>query len=115
MPDIGLIELLVIGLLLFLVVGPERMPEALKQVTHVVRTVRGWMGNVMTALTEQTETLKTPLEQSKAAVQQDLNIDASPVGHELGEALQEFKEAMEEKTPVATQQPTANTSATKND
>lgn len=103
MPDIGLIELLVIGILLFLVVGPERMPEALKQLTDVVRTVRGWLSNVTTALTEQTDTLKAPIEQNKAALKQELDADTAPLYNELGQALQEFKEAIDSK-PIAAEQ-----------
>ena len=46
MPDIGLFELILIGLLLFLVVGPERMPEFLGQVGRWVRSGRGWVSEL---------------------------------------------------------------------
>ncbi len=97
MPDIGLIELLVIGILLFLVVGPERMPEALKQATDAVRTVRGWLSNVTTALTEQADALKTPLEQTKNDAEKHLAVDLAPIDDGIGAALKEFKEVIDEK------------------
>jgi len=97
MPDIGLIELLVIGILLFLVVGPERMPEALKQATDALRTVRGWLSNVTSALTEQADALKTPIEQTKNDASKHLAVDLAPINDELGAALKNFKDAIDEK------------------
>ncbi|MDQ6976182.1 MAG: hypothetical protein Q9M22_06440 [Mariprofundaceae bacterium] len=97
MPDIGLVELLVIGLLLFLLVGPERMPEALKQATDVVRTVRAWLSKVTTALTEQADAIKTPIEEIKTDAKKDLVNQLPSVDHGLGQVLSDFKRAIDEK------------------
>ncbi|MEF8794339.1 Sec-independent protein translocase protein TatB [Thiohalorhabdus sp.] len=53
--DIGFIEMLVVGLILLLVVGPERLPE-------VARTVGGWVHQA-----------KQYLDSMKSELDQDLN------------------------------------------
>ncbi len=55
--DIGFIEMLVIGLILLLVVGPERLPE-------VARTVGGWMHQA-----------KQYLDGVKSELDRDLRLD----------------------------------------
>ncbi|MDX8401754.1 MAG: hypothetical protein R8K47_03890 [Mariprofundaceae bacterium] len=42
MPDIGFLELLLIGLIAFLALGPERMPEFFGQIGAFVRKARLW-------------------------------------------------------------------------
>ncbi len=41
--DFGFLELLVIGLILLLVVGPERLPEVTQAIGSWVRQVRGYL------------------------------------------------------------------------
>lgn len=46
MPEIGFFELCLIGIVMFLVLGPERMPEFFALLGKLVRTARRWMAEV---------------------------------------------------------------------
>ena len=65
MPDIGMIELILIGLIGFLVLGPERLPEFLAQVGRVVRQGRAWMMHLKMQLDQEKESLSQPVQHIK--------------------------------------------------
>ncbi|MDQ7010997.1 MAG: twin-arginine translocase TatA/TatE family subunit [Mariprofundaceae bacterium] len=46
MPDIGLFELVLIGALAFIVLGPERLPEFFGQIGRMLRHARRWAGEL---------------------------------------------------------------------
>ncbi len=73
MPDIGLIELALIGLIGFLVLGPERLPEFFAQIGKVVRQGRMWMAGVRTQLEHERQMLAKPVEEVKESVQSSLD------------------------------------------
>jgi sec-independent protein translocase protein TatB len=62
MPDIGLLELLVIGVLLFVVVGPERMPEFFGQVGRWVRHGRNWWSKMHGEISREIEQNTVPFK-----------------------------------------------------
>ena len=68
MPDIGLLELLLVGVIAFLVLGPERMPELFSQVGRVVRKGRGWISDVKRQIDAETAPLTTPVSEIKDAL-----------------------------------------------
>ncbi|GAV19217.1 sec-independent protein translocase protein TatB [Mariprofundus micogutta] len=68
MPDIGFLELLLIGAIAFLVLGPERMPELFGQIGRVVKKGRGWINDVRRQIDEETQ-----LNSSVADVKNALN------------------------------------------
>jgi len=65
MPDIGFLELLLVGVIAFLVLGPERMPELFAQVGRVVRKGRVWIGDVKRQIDKETAPLATPVTEIK--------------------------------------------------
>ncbi len=69
MPDIGMIELILIGLIGFLVLGPERLPEFLGQIARVVRQGRSWVNSLKKQLEYEKHTLMQPVEDIKQDVQ----------------------------------------------
>jgi len=69
MPDIGLVELALIGLIGFLVLGPERLPDFMAQVAKVVRQGRGWIASLKTQLDREKQQLVKPAEVIKESVQ----------------------------------------------
>ncbi|MDQ6987946.1 MAG: twin-arginine translocase TatA/TatE family subunit [Mariprofundaceae bacterium] len=73
MPDIGLFELLIIGIVLFLVVGPERMPEFFSQLGRWMRHGRGWMGQFREDLKRETSALSAPFADAKKDIQQGVD------------------------------------------
>ncbi len=76
MPDIGLIELALIGLIGFLVLGPERLPEFFAQIAKVVRQGRSWMANLKVQLDQEKQQLTKPV----AAVKQDIEDSVAQAG-----------------------------------
>jgi len=65
MPDIGLLELILIGIVAFLVLGPERMPELFSQVGRTVRHARNWFSEVKQQINQESEELRREVEQAR--------------------------------------------------
>jgi sec-independent protein translocase protein TatB len=100
MPDIGLVELLVIGLILFLVVGPERLPEVMVQVADVFRTLRQWSGQLRAVVAQQSAALKQPLAQESEQLRQDITESTTPITTAFNDVMKEGKVSLDE-TPKA--------------
>ena len=73
MPDIGLFELILVGAVAFLVLGPERMPEFLAQIGRAVRSARSWGNDIRRQINEETKDLKAPVSDVKDALSPGLS------------------------------------------
>jgi len=73
MPDIGFLELLVIGAIAFLILGPERTPEFFAQIGRMVRQGRAWVGDVKQQIEQETQALKEPLQETKDALDEGIS------------------------------------------
>jgi len=71
-PDIGFLELLLIGVIAFLVLGPERMPELFGQVGRLVKKGRGWINDVRHQIDEETRINSTVAEIKDSLNQHDI-------------------------------------------
>ncbi len=91
MPDIGMIELILIGIVGFLVLGPERLPSFLAQIAKVVREGRLWMNSLKMQLEQEKQHLTQPVQQIKEEVEthvQAATSDISQVKEEVEAATQ---------------------------
>ena len=68
MPDIGLLELILIGIVAFLVLGPERMPDLISQVGRTLRHARKWMHKIKEQIQNETEGLRSEIDSTKSEV-----------------------------------------------
>ena len=68
MPDIGLLELILIGIVAFLVLGPERMPDLISQVGRTIRHARKWMSDIKQQIHDETEVLRGEVGDVKDAL-----------------------------------------------
>lgn len=68
MPDIGLLELILIGIVAFLVLGPERMPDLLSQVGSTIRHARNWFYDIKQQIRQETDVLRREVEEAKGEV-----------------------------------------------
>ena len=68
MPDIGILELILIGIVAFLVLGPERMPDLISQVGHTIRHARKWMHEIKQQLHDETKDLRSEVNSAKDAL-----------------------------------------------
>jgi len=73
MPDIGLFELILIGVVLFIVVGPERMPEFLGQIGRWVRHGRGWMSHMGNEISREASEITQPVKQAGEQIRGELD------------------------------------------
>lgn len=73
MPDIGLFELLLIGILLFVVVGPERMPEFFSRIGRWMQTGRVWMRDFRSEIARETADIRTPIQDVRDSLKQELD------------------------------------------
>jgi len=87
MPDIGFLELIVIGVIAFLVLGPDRMPELFGQVGRVVRKGRGWLKDIRQQIDVETAVLKDPLHEVEDAMGGGIDNYNKAIMKELGETL----------------------------
>jgi len=88
-PDIGLVEMVVIGLVLFLVVGPDRLPEVYAQLSRLVGQARLWLEEARRALRDEAEQVREPVVQAREAMRR-----------EIADATQELAEIPEAVLPV---------------
>jgi len=75
MPDIGFLELLLIGAIAFLILGPERTPEFFAQIGRMIRKGREWMSNIKQQIDLETKDLKEPIQTIQKTVQDGLDDD----------------------------------------
>jgi len=97
MPTIGFWELIVIGVLGLIVLGPERLPVAVRTVSGWIRTARRMANNVKEELAQELEIDKLHSDLKKAEnISSDLNSDAIP--QELRESVKSLQEAAADVT-----------------
>ena len=84
--DIGFFELLVIGVVLLIVMGPEKLPEVAKQAAFFVRKARQGMFRLRSEMRDEME--GTPFEDFQKAKQEisDLKRDLRQMGSDLADA-----------------------------
>jgi len=72
MPDIGFFELLLVGAVAFLILGPERTPEFFAQIGRMVRQGRSWISTVKQQIDAETQVIKEPMKEVKDALSEQL-------------------------------------------
>jgi len=88
MPDIGLFELLVIGVLLFVVVGPERMPEFFGQIGNWVRHGRHWWAQIRGEIGREINQNTAPFQHAAEDIHQQVDRVKQDVQRAVSEELQ---------------------------
>jgi sec-independent protein translocase protein TatB len=99
MLDIGFFELLVVGVVLIVVMGPERLPEVARQAAFFIRKARQGMYRLRNEM--QSEIEGTPFADLEKAKQEmaDLKNDLRQFGRELVDSA-ETKIDVHEAEPV---------------
>ncbi|WP_421183825.1 Sec-independent protein translocase protein TatB [Aeromonas dhakensis] len=101
--DIGFWELVVIGVVALVVLGPERLPVAIRTASHWIRLIRSTANSVKAEL-EQELKLQDLHNDLKKAEQLQMN-NLSP---ELQESIEQLKAAAQSVTRPYEQQNTIN-------
>ncbi|MCH2189906.1 MAG: Sec-independent protein translocase protein TatB [Gammaproteobacteria bacterium] len=86
--DIGFFELVVIGVVLLLVMGPERLPEVAKQIAFFIRKARQGVYRLRSEM--QSEIDNTPFADIEAAKREmdDFKNDIKQFGRDLADSAQ---------------------------
>ena len=95
--DIGFWELCIIGVVLLLVLGPERMPEVAKQIGYWTTRARRTVNQLRNEMRQELDAL--PTEQLKKAKQ---NIEA--LGKEVTSMSADISKQMSEKIDIEDQE-----------
>ncbi|HXH71500.1 MAG TPA: twin-arginine translocase TatA/TatE family subunit [Mariprofundaceae bacterium] len=101
MPDIGLFELILIGAVAFLVLGPERLPEFFAQIGRAVRRARGWAAEIRQQINVETEPLRSPATEVRAEVQDIIDAGLSTAAAEASVAEKPAAEKPARRKPAA--------------
>ncbi len=93
--DIGFWELLVIGVVLLLVMGPERLPEVAKQAAFFIRKARQGVYRLRSEMQDEID--GTPFADIEAAKREisDFKNDIKQFGRDLADAGEADKQAVE--------------------
>src|SRR6478752_5462844 len=124
--DVSLTELMVIGVVALIVIGPERLPKVARTVGHLLGRAQRYVNDVKSDIQREIELdelrkFKTEMEDAAQGVQQSLN----ETGASLQEPVQQFRAELDEvareasgkaapaspATATATQVPAADTPA----
>ena len=100
--DVGFWELLVIGVLALLVLGPERLPGALRSTIKTVRTVKNTMNGFKDEVERQLrlQELHDNLKQAEEKSLEDLSPDLKRSVDELNEAAKSVTEPYKKEKDV---------------
>lgn len=109
MLNVGGWEILVILLLALIVLGPERLPEAARQIGKMVSTVRG-MANGFTREFQEAASGFTDLTEAEARENGRALVEAERA--ERGPLVEDPEFGMVEASPTSTASPEANTNPT---
>ncbi|MDH1525047.1 Sec-independent protein translocase protein TatB [Achromobacter mucicolens] len=124
--DVSLTELMVVGVVALIVIGPERLPKVARTVGHLLGRAQRYVNDVKSDIQREIELdelrkFKTEMEDAAQGVQQSLN----ETGASLQEPVQQFRAELDEvareasgkaasaspATATATQTPAADTPA----
>lgn len=94
--DIGFAELMLIFLVGLIVLGPQRMPVAIRTVMGWVRTVRGLAHNVQTELAQELklQELQESIKKAEALNISNLSPELSKTVEELKQSAQQMQESL---------------------
>ena len=95
--DVSLTELMVVGVVALIVIGPERLPKVARTVGHLLGRAQRYVNDVKSDIQREIELdelrkFKTEMEDAAQGVQQSLN----ETGASLQEPVQQFRAELDE-------------------
>lgn len=70
---IGFPEMILILVLVVLVVGPEKLPDVVRKGMTFLREARRQLSDIKTAVNQQTDSFREPLESIQDSIKQDIS------------------------------------------
>lgn len=98
--DIGFLELILVGVIGLLVLGPERLPVAARTLGRWVGNARRMMAHVSQEIDKQVEIEELKAELKKQGESLNVNEDIKQIQHTVSEALKDAERHSEEFEPL---------------
>lgn len=98
--DIGFLELVLVGIIGLLVLGPERLPVAARTLGRWVGNAKRMMANISQEIDKQIEIEELKAELKKQGESLNINDDVKQIQQTVSDALKEAEQHSEEFEPL---------------
>ena len=103
--DIGFSELMVIGVVALVVIGPERLPKVARTLGHLFGRLQRYVTQVKTDINREMELaelgkVKTEFESAARSFQSDVESQAAQAEREIRDVQSEIDRGLVEEPPV---------------
>ncbi|HIE59467.1 MAG TPA: twin-arginine translocase subunit TatB [Persephonella sp.] len=88
---IGWTEIMVIMIVAVIVLGPKRLPEAMKQVARIFRDIKSTVDDVKNSVISEVDDIKSLPEQTKSEFEKRLTFDDDDFEKELDKEIKKEK------------------------
>ena len=104
--DIGFSELMIIGLVALIVIGPEKLPRVARTVGHLAGRLQRYVSDVKADINREIELdelrkMRDSMQQAASEMQSSVHSEVNKTETDLNQAVEEAKESLEEKKPAA--------------
>jgi len=100
--DIAFTELMVIGLVALIVIGPEKLPRMARTVGHLAGRLQRYVSDVKADINREIELdelrkMRDSMQQAASEMQSSVESEVNKTQADLNKAVEEAKESIEEK------------------
>jgi sec-independent protein translocase protein TatB len=104
--DIGFTELMVIGVVALIVIGPEKLPRVARTVGHLAGRLQRYVSDVKADINREIELdelrkMRDSMQQAASEMQSSVHSELHKTETDLNKAVEEVKESVEDKKPAA--------------
>jgi sec-independent protein translocase protein TatB len=104
--DIGFSEMMVVGIVALVVIGPERLPKVARTLGHLFGRLQRYVSQVKSDINREMEgaelgKMKTEFESATRSFQSDMETNASEVEREMRDAQQSIERELAQKSQDA--------------
>ena len=104
--DIAFTELMVIGVIALIVIGPEKLPRMARTVGHLAGRLQRYVSDVKADINREIELdelrkMRDSMQQAAQEMQTSVQSELNKTEADLNKAVDEAKEAIEDKKPAA--------------
>jgi sec-independent protein translocase protein TatB len=104
--DIAFTELMIIGVVALIVIGPEKLPRMARTVGHLAGRLQRYVSDVKADINREIELdelrkMRDSMQQAATEMQSSVQSELSKTETELNQTVEEARESVEEKKPAA--------------
>jgi sec-independent protein translocase protein TatB len=104
--DIAFTELMIIGVVALIVIGPEKLPRMARTVGHLAGRLQRYVSDVKADINREIELdelrkMRDSMQQAATEMQSSVQSELRKTETELNQTVEEARESVEEKKPAA--------------